>query len=184
MSRPGCFGTAGGEGRAIRSFSGKAMGKLMSGDCCTSAGESSAGIPSCPACGCRSQSVESSTVAALVAGPVPAHQKFWLCRDRDCEVTYFGDAGARFRISNLRFLPAFKSESPEALVCFCFLHPRMEIESELRHSGTSTLVDRIAAKVKARDCACEVRNPSGRCCLADVRAETGRLRDALDGEHN
>jgi hypothetical protein len=55
----------------------------------------------------------------------------------------------------------------------------MEIESELRQSGASTVVDRIAAKVKARECACEVRNPSGQCCLAEVRAETGRLRTAL-----
>jgi len=55
----------------------------------------------------------------------------------------------------------------------------MEIECELRQSGTSTVVDRIAAKVKARECACEVRNPSGQCCLGEVRAETGRLRAAL-----
>lgn len=154
---------------------------MSSRDCCASAGDRSTGIPSCPVCGCRSQSVEGSTVAALVAVPVPVHQKFWLCLDRNCGIAYFGDAGARLRVSDLRFLPAFKSESPEALVCFCFLHPRMEIELELRHIGTSTLVDRIAAKVKARDCACKVRNPSGRCCLGDVRAETGRLRNALGG---
>lgn len=147
----------------------------MSEDCCAPAGVRSADVPSCPACGCRGQSVESSTVAALVVGPVPARQAFWLCRDRDCEVGYFGDAGARVLVSDLRFLPAFKSESPEALVCYCFLHPRSEIESELRRSGTSALVDRIAAKVKAGDCSCEVRHPAGRCCLGEVRAETMRL---------
>lgn len=137
-------------------------------------------MQSCPACGCRGQSVERSTVAALVAGSVPARQAFWLCRERDCGIAYFGDAGARVPVSDLRFLPAFKSESPEAFVCYCFLHPRSEIESELRHDGISTLVDRIAVKVKAGECACEVRNPSGRCCLGEVRAETVRLmRDAL-----
>lgn len=147
----------------------------MSEDCCAPSGGCSNDMQSCPACGCRGQSVESNTVAALVAGPVPARQAFWLCRDRGCEVVYFGDAGARIPVSDLRFLPAFKSESPEAFVCYCFLHPRSEIESELRHDGTSTLVDRIAVKVKAGECACEVRNPSGRCCLGEVRAETVRL---------
>lgn len=146
----------------------------MSGDCCAPS-EVSKNMESCPACGCRGQSVESSTVAALVAGPVPVRQALWLCRERDCEVVYYGDAGARVLVSDLRFLPAFKSESPEALVCYCFLHARSEIESELRRDGISTLVDRIAVKVKAGQCACEVRNPSGRCCLAEVRAETVRL---------
>lgn len=152
----------------------------MSEDCCAPSGVCSNDMQSCPACGCRGQSVERSTVAALVAGSVPARQAFWLCRERDCGIAYFGDAGARVPVSDLRFLPAFKSESPEAFVCYCFLHPRSEIESELRHDGISTLVDRIAVKVKAGECACEVRNPSGRCCLGEVRAETVRLmRDAL-----
>ena len=152
----------------------------MSGDCCALAEDRSADVQGCPACGCRGQSVESSTVAALVAGLLPARQAFWLCRDRDCEVVYFGDAAASVLVSDLRFLPAFKSESPEALVCYCFLHARSEIESELRHDGISTLADRIAVKVKAGECACEVRNPSGRCCLGEVREETVRLmRDAL-----
>jgi hypothetical protein len=136
-------------------------------------------MSSCPACGCRGQSVEYTTVASLALGPVPARQEFWLCRDRDCETVYFGDARARLRVAEVRFLPAFKSESPDALVCYCFLHARMEIESELRQSGTSTVVDRIAAKVRARECACDVRNPSGQCCLGEVRAETDRLRAAL-----
>lgn len=155
----------------------------MSSDCCTAPAEpKSPGV--CPQNGRPGQAVEWHTVAALTLGPVPEHQKFWLCQNRDCEVVYFGDAGARLRVSELRFLPASKSESPEALVCYCFLHPRKEIESELRDAGTSTLVDRIAAKVKARECACEVRNPSGRCCLREVREEIARLRDALLAKGN
>ena len=153
----------------------------MNSDCCAKppAENQPSGVPSCPACGCRSQPVESRTVAALILGSVPERQSFRLCRNRDCEVVYFGDSGARLRVPELRFLPAFKSESPDALVCYCFLHCRSEIESELRHSGISTVGDRIAAKVKARDCECEVRNPSGRCCLAEVKAETDRLRTEL-----
>lgn len=151
----------------------------MSGDCCADTPAAAAGVSSCPGCGFRGPSVEYTTVASLVLGPVPARQKLWLCRARDCETVYFGNAGARLRVPELRFLPAFKSESPEALLCYCFLHSRMEIESELRQSGTSTVVDRIAAKVRARECACEVRNPSGQCCLGEVRAEAGRLRASL-----
>src|SRR6266481_8503338 len=31
-----------------------------------------------------------------------------------------------------------------------------------------TVANRIAAEVKAGNCACEVKNPSGKCCLGDV----------------
>jgi hypothetical protein len=152
----------------------------MNCDCCAQqpAGNRPAGV-GCPACHSESQPVESHTVAALILGSVPRRQRFWLCRSRDCEVVYFGDSGARLLVSELRFLPAFKSESPEALVCYCFLHRRSEIETELRHSGTSTVGDRIAIRVQARECECEVRNPSGRCCLGEVKAETDQLRAAI-----
>jgi len=146
-------------------------------DCC--AVQPAQALTCCTACGRDGQVVERATVAALILGPVPERQNFWLCRSPDCGVAYFGDRGAQLGVSELRFLPAFKSESPEALVCFCFLHRREEIESEVRDPATSLLFEQIAAKVKAGHCACEVRNPSGRCCLGEVKAETERLRGAL-----
>lgn len=116
-------------------------------------------------------------MAALVFGAVPPRQNFWLCRTRECELAYFGDSGARLEVSEIRFLPAFKSERLEALVCYCFLHRRSEIVCELRENGVSALLDRIAVKVKSGECACEVRHPSGQCCLGEVQAEIRRLRE-------
>jgi hypothetical protein len=64
--------------------------------------------------------------------------------------------------------PGFKSSSPEALVCYCFQYRRGDIEAVLAAEGRTSIPDRIAAEIKAGNCACEVRNPSGRCCLGDV----------------
>ena len=60
--------------------------------------------------------------------------------------------------------------SSDAVVCYCFLYRRSDIENEVRATGRTTVPDRIAAEVKAGNCACEVRNPTGRCCLGEVLA--------------
>ena len=46
---------------------------------------------------------------------------------------------------------------------------RLQAEGFLEaETGRSTIAERIAAEVKAGNCACEVKNPSGKCCLGDV----------------
>jgi hypothetical protein len=66
-------------------------------------------------------------------------------------------------------------------VCYCFGFTRKDIEDEIVETGRSTVADRIKTEVNAGNCACEVRNPSGKCCLGGVaRASTDRLN--LKGE--
>ncbi len=40
----------------------------------------------------------------------------------------------------------------------------------------------IAREIKAGHCACEVKNPSGRCCLGDVRAYEKRAAQSEAAE--
>lgn len=123
---------------------------------------------SCPRSSRPGQPVEWRTVAALVTGSVPPQQSFWLCRDPDCDVVYFGDRGATFSTSEVRVVPGFKAGS-DGLVCYCFLHRRAEIEEEVKATGSSVILERVKARTRAGECACEVRNPSGRCCLGDLQ---------------
>ncbi len=37
----------------------------------------------------------------------------------------------------------------------------------VRAHGRSTIVEEITPHVKANECACEVKNPAGRCCLGE-----------------
>ena len=70
-----------------------------------------------------------------------------------------------------------KEEEDPIPVCYCFGFTRKEIQREVVETGRSTILDRIKTEVKAGNCACEVKNPSGKCCLADVtRAVKDRLR--------
>ncbi|MFQ5744476.1 MAG: hypothetical protein ACE5HV_12935, partial [Acidobacteriota bacterium] len=141
---------------------------MMVESCC-SVPEGKAATASCPRSGHSGRSVDWLTVAALTSGVVPPPQQFWLCRDPQCEVVYFGERGTMVTTTQMSVVPGFKQSSAEGLVCYCFLHRRGDIEGELRETGDTTVPDRIAAEVKAGNCACEVRNPTGRCCLGDVQ---------------
>ena len=134
----------------------------------------------CPRCGTRGRSVERLTVAALTTGSVPADPPYRLCRRLDCEVVYFGENGTTITAAGLHVAPGMKSKAPGALLCYCFQYDRGDIEAELATAGATTIPQRIAAEVKAGNCACEVRNPSGRCCLGDVQEAVEEIRARLD----
>ena len=61
-------------------------------------------------------------------------------------------------------------------VCYCFGFTRKDIGDEMARTGKSTAAERIKAEVRAGNCACEVKNPSGKCCLGGVARS---LQDAL-----
>ena len=57
----------------------------------------------------------------------------------------------------------------EGLVCYCFLHSHDEIVSEVLSTGKSTALTSIRTNMETNGCACEVQNPTGKCCLRDVQ---------------
>ena len=126
----------------------------------------------CPVSGSPGRPVGWKTVTALVAGPVPSRQPFWLCRSPDCRVVYFAkDGGVVLSVDDLRVQPGFKAGGD--LLCYCFLLGRSDLEREIQTSGRSRAADSIAAAIKAGNCACDLRNPSGKCCLPEIRGFVG-----------
>jgi hypothetical protein len=64
-------------------------------------------------------------------------------------------------------------------VCHCFGENEAGIADELQRTATSRAVERVRAHICAGRCACEVRNPSGGCCLADVHVAVERMRQLV-----
>ncbi len=149
----------------------------MTDSCCSVPAES-AGAICCPVSGFEGKPVDWTTVAALTIGPVPPRQNFRLCRDPECEVVYYGSAGAVLRIGDLNVQPGFK-EGSDGLVCYCFLHHEADIACQLGEQGTTDIFDSIKHEVQVGNCACEVRNPSGKCCLGEVEDTIHRLEKEL-----
>ena len=46
----------------------------------------------------------------------------------------------------------------------------------IARTGGCTIPERISAGIRAGRCACEVKSPSGACCLGEVRAAVGLRR--------
>ncbi len=57
---------------------------------------------------------------------------------------------------------------PSVLICYCFGHTVESARNEIVCTGKSTLVQNITKEIQAGNCACEIKNPSGRCCLGEV----------------
>ena len=156
-------------------------------DCCSVNAKtgSAPAVMACPVNGARSKRVDLLTVRSLVR-QLPLgmpNTEYYFCEAVDCDVVYFPfDAQApMFRRGDLLVRVGNKETEDPIPVCYCFGFTRSDIETEIAETGRSTVADRIKTEVNAGNCACEVKNPSGKCCLGDVtRTATDRLN--LKGE--
>lgn len=151
-------------------------------DCCSVNAKTRTAPPvmACPVNGARSKQVDALTVKSLVR-KLPLgmpNSQYYFCDAPDCEVVYFplDPEAPAFRRQDLLVRVGVKEQSDPVPVCYCFDFARKDIENEIAQTGRSTVADRITAEVKAGNCACEVKNPSGKCCLGDV---TRAVQDAL-----
>jgi hypothetical protein len=129
--------------------------------------------------GARSKQVDMLTVKSLVR-QLPLgmpNTQYYFCDSSDCAVVYFAlDVEApRFRREDLVVKVGAKETADPIPICYCFGFTRQDIWDEIRSTGKSTVAKRITAEVEAGRCACEVKSPSGKCCLGDV------MRTVKDG---
>jgi hypothetical protein len=137
----------------------------------------------CPVSGRRSRQVALLTVRSLVrqlplAMPSTA---YYFCGDPGCDVVYFpGERGAPvFRRADLWVRVGQKENSDPVPVCYCFGFTREDILDDLRQNGESRIAERIKAEVQAGRCACELKNPSGQCCLGNVSRVISEKRKTI-----
>jgi hypothetical protein len=126
----------------------------------------------CPVNGARSKQVDMLTVKSLVRQlplGMPKTQ-YYFCEAPGCDAVYFAlDAQAPvFRHGDLIVRVGSKETADPIPVCYCFGFTRKNIQDEIAETGRSAIGERITAEVKAGNCACEVKNPSGKCCLGSV----------------
>lgn len=135
----------------------------------------------CPACAAQGKAVSVATVRALLRTSLRAvtHTAYHFCATSDCPVVYFTfDGGQHFTTDQLRERVFQKAPAdPAVLVCYCFQYTRTAVQ----HADASTharIVADITAGVQAGQCACDIRNPQGACCLGNLR----RLAVSLQSE--
>jgi|SRR5579859_515305 len=143
-------------------------------DCCETTKESTCSLPTskpgiCPACGKKGKPVAVLTIKSLVRDHtrVPASASFSFCRTVDCAVVYFS-VQAVFTKPDLKVRVGIKETADPIPLCYCFDYSREDIRRGIDASGQTSILEEIKAEVQAGFCACEVKNPSGACCLGDI----------------
>ncbi len=150
-------------------------------DCCSVGDDSKApAVMACPVNGARSKQVDMLTVKSLVRQlplGMPDTQ-YYFCEAPGCDAVYFplDTQAPLFRREDLVVRVGAKEIEDPLLMCYCFGFTRQDICDEIRSTGKSTVAKRITAEVEAGRCACEMKNPSGKCCLGDV---TRTVKDRL-----
>lgn len=89
-------------------------------------------------------------------------RQFSFCATVSCDVVYFSEDGLAFRSADLRHPPAYKTGDSADLLCFCF-----DVSGEAA-MGTPGPLSYIRERVRKGECACEVLNPCGACCLGTI----------------
>ncbi len=123
----------------------------------------------CPQCGKKGKSVSTLTVKSLVRDhtSVSTTVSYTFCRTPECDVVYFARDHV-FRKPDLKVRVGLKEHEDTAPLCYCFGYTRAGILQDIQVHGRTEILERVKAEVQAALCACEVKNPSGDCCLGDI----------------
>lgn len=171
----------------------------MTDSCCSipSAGAETCELPSttmqrtpraavaCPVCGEKGKPVQGQTVKATLSISLRQVEtvEYFFCRTPTCRVVYFTSDGKRtFTIEQVRERVFQKEPSVgDVFVCYCFRHTVGEIRAASPEFRASILTD-INTGIKAEQCACDLRNPQGSCCLGNVRGLIKQLEQAVPNQ--
>ena len=116
----------------------------------------------CPVNGREYKSVSTTTILHHITNPwhwQTIDQSYYYCDDPDCNVVYFGEDNSVINTSALRDPSGVKQKFINPTICYCF--------GVTLDTANPEIKDFIKQKTKEKQCACEIRNPSGRCCLKD-----------------
>ena len=135
----------------------------------------------CPECGQGGKMVQGQTVKAQLSVTLRSIEDtdYYFCRTSSCPVVYYSqDGSASFTTAQLReHVYQKEAAAGDALVCYCFRHSLADIRAA-SHTGRLAILENINAGIHAGQCACDLRNPQGSCCLGNVRGLLKRLDQA------
>jgi hypothetical protein len=127
----------------------------------------------CPDCGQKGKPVLGQTIKALLSVSLNRVRDidYYFCRTTACNVVYFSsDGNSRFTAGQIRERVYQKEPDQEdVFVCYCFKHTIADILNATPEEFNALLND-INSGINTNNCACDIRNPQGSCCLGNVRS--------------
>lgn len=119
----------------------------------------------CPVNGNTYRQVGRKTVLHHIRKPWHkslSQQNYFFCTDNKCDVVYFGDDNSQILRDEIREPVGQKSTHPQRTICYCF-----DIKLSNISQQSAQQKNFVIEQTKDSQCDCQVRNPSGKCCLKD-----------------
>ena len=85
--------------------------------------------------------------------------------DKNCPVGYFSSTGHIIPKHSLRTYQEIEDDK----LCYCFDINAEHYLSALNANNAEKIKNFVIQKTKSGDCACDIKNPSGQCCLAKFK---------------
>ena len=135
---------------------------------CCSGNSSKMTFEKCAQCGTACKSVEMRTVYHHVRFPENQRitsDNYFFCPSKECPAGYFSTAGIIIPSQQLKS----HQEIQEDKLCYCFDIYAADYLNALQTNNAELIKDFVIQRTKSGECACEIRNPSGQCCLAQFK---------------
>lgn len=125
----------------------------------------------CPACGAKGAPVSIQTVQALAAISLRClpSTSYQFCHTPHCPVVYYCTDNAQTLTVDQVRERVYQKETgqPDVYICYCFQYRAGDLQRATVAENEAIIAD-IRAGIAAGQCACELRNPQGSCCLGNV----------------
>jgi len=149
-------------------------------DCCSNgavkADESL--LTACRICGepgriVAKQTVVHQVISEKLSSVGDAEYRF--CGTAECDVVYYSVDGNVFTTDDVRELVTTKTQGDNRPLCYCFGFTEGNVRQEIVLKGETTIPAQVTQFIKEKLCACEIRNPSGSCCLGEINRTVRRI---------
>ena len=135
-------------------------------------------VNTCPKCGKMGKPVQGQTIKSMLSVSLREVEDllYLFCRTHTCPVVYFSAHGEKtFTIEQVRERVYQKEpEAQDVLICYCFRHNVGELQLA-SPAERRAILENINTEINAGQCACDLRNPQGSCCLGNIRTLLKRL---------
>ena len=138
----------------------------MSG-CCPSS-SSKIVNQACPQCGAACKSVELRTLYHQIRFPenqAMVSGTYYFCPAKACTTAYFSNSGSSIPKRHLITYQGIQDDK----LCYCFDIDADDYQTALNTNKAEAIKIFVIEKTKSGECACEIRNPSGQCCLSKFK---------------
>ncbi len=128
----------------------------------------------CPFSGTQGRKLDGVTVKSMLSISLQNvhNTSYYFCREPNCDVVYFSEDGQQvFRTHEIRERVYQKeAHNSDVPICYCFRYTPADVERDVHDTSGTQVIEAIKQGIREEQCACDLRNPQGDCCLGNVIA--------------